>query len=259
MTNYEIAVALRDHAARLERTESNLYRVRAFRHAADVVERHAQPLSEIHAEQGRAGIEAIPGIGASIAYTVEGLLRGEWQTLRPEGLASTPAELLTSLPGIGPRWCEHLQERLGVRTVSELREAVRQGRLPEAGLPANRMRAVVEALAQRQHEEEAIHLPADEPPVGDLLEIDTAFREHAREATPRAGGLVWVPFFRVERNGWKYRAHFCRNALAQRMGRTTDWVEVHFTNGLHSGQRIVVTGKTGTREVRGREREALAS
>ena len=63
-------------------------------------------------------------IGASIAYTIEGLVRiGEFHTLRPGDGHIDPERLLTSLPGIGPQLARTLHERLGIATLEELERA----------------------------------------------------------------------------------------------------------------------------------------
>ena len=59
-------------------------------------------LAEVVHEKGRAGLEELPGIGSSLAYTIEGLVRtGEFRTLRPDAGHVDPERLLTSLPGVG--------------------------------------------------------------------------------------------------------------------------------------------------------------
>jgi DNA polymerase/3'-5' exonuclease PolX len=83
MDNQTIAQKLREHAAQLARRQESLYRVRAYRQAVLTVQGLSRPLTELVAEQGRAGLEALPGIGRSLAYTIEGLVRtGEFRTRR---------------------------------------------------------------------------------------------------------------------------------------------------------------------------------
>jgi DNA polymerase (family 10) len=82
MDNQTIARRLRDYANTIQKEEPNLYRVRAYRQAATVVQAQRQPLAEVIACRGRAGLEALPGIGSHLAYTIEGLIRtGEFHTL----------------------------------------------------------------------------------------------------------------------------------------------------------------------------------
>ncbi len=70
MDNRTIAEKLNDYARYLEGEESNVYRVRAYRRAAEVVLAQDRPLSEVVAEKGRAALEELPGIGSSLAYTI---------------------------------------------------------------------------------------------------------------------------------------------------------------------------------------------
>ena len=84
MDNHLIARKLMDYAHELETHRESLYRVRAYRRAAATILGLEQSLGEILAAAGRAGLEALPGIGAHLAYTLEGLLlTGEFRTLHP--------------------------------------------------------------------------------------------------------------------------------------------------------------------------------
>src|SRR5579862_422926 len=104
MTNESIARLLCEHAHRLESSETSLYRVRAYRRAAETVRRQDRELAEVHTAEGLAGLRRLPDIGEHLAFTLEGLLTtGEFRTLRPLDAHLEPDRLLTSLPGIGPR------------------------------------------------------------------------------------------------------------------------------------------------------------
>src|SRR5207302_1143777 len=92
------------------------------------------------------------GVGASLAYTIEGLIRtGEFRTLRPAGGHIDPERLLTSLPGVGPQLARVLHERLGVSTLEQLERAAHDGRLAQAGVGPKRLRGLFSntALAHR--------------------------------------------------------------------------------------------------------------
>ncbi len=263
MDNLTIARRLSEHANALERAETTLYRVRAYRQAAVTVQAQARPLLELYEAGGRAALAELPHIGGHLAYTIEGLLRdGTFQTLRPADAHIEPDRLLTSLAGIGPWLALRLRERLGVETVDELDEAVRSGRLDEAALGPVRSQAVRAALAERRQRTGLLPFADTEPSVADLLAVDAAFREHATRHQKRseADGLwTWLPPFRTERNGWRFRARFARTSLALRTDASLERVEVHFERDGRSGQRQVVTklrgAQAGGRVVRGREAE----
>src|SRR5690242_4592097 len=121
MDNATIARKLNDYATYLEGEDTNVYRVRAYRRGAATVLAQEQPLADVVHEKGRAGLEELPGIGASLAYTIEGLVRtGEFRTLKPEAGHIDPERLLTSLPGIGRQLAHTLHEQLGITTLEEV-------------------------------------------------------------------------------------------------------------------------------------------
>ena len=82
MDNQAIAERLMAYARHLNGHDGNLYRRRAYRRAAEILLRLDRPVESIIAEQGRKGLEELPGIGEHLAYTIEGLVRdGEFRTL----------------------------------------------------------------------------------------------------------------------------------------------------------------------------------
>jgi DNA polymerase (family X) len=268
MNNETIARKLNDYATYLEGEESNVYRIRAYRQAAMTVLAQERPLLEVVNEKGRAGLEELPGIGMSLAYTIESLVRtGEFRTLRPDAGHVDPERLLSSLPGIGRQLAHVLHERLGISTLEELERAAHEGRLTQVGVGPKRLRGLIDALAGRLRRK---HLPEPiqgEPPVADFLAVDAEYRQRAdRDAlptiTPRRFNPEhepWLPLFFTDRDGWRFRALFSNTALAHRLGRTHDWVVISFHDGFCSGQRTVVTETRGDlrgrRVARGRERE----
>jgi DNA polymerase (family X) len=143
MNNPDIARKLNEYADYLEGEEPNIHRVRAYRRAAQTIRELERPASDILAEQGRAGLDALPGVGASLAYTIESLIRtGEFRTLRPAGGHIDPERLLTSLPGVGRQLARVLHERFGVSTLEQMEMAAHDGRLSQAGVGPKRLRGV---------------------------------------------------------------------------------------------------------------------
>jgi len=74
MDNHTIADRLRRHARDLDAEGGNLYRVRAYRHAADVVLELEEPLALLLKRRGRRGLQELPGIGSHIAASIESLI-----------------------------------------------------------------------------------------------------------------------------------------------------------------------------------------
>ena len=75
LTNQEIARKLRDAATELARTNSNLYRVRAFRSAALAELGLRNEVSELVASGRTRELERVPGIGKSLADTITRFIR----------------------------------------------------------------------------------------------------------------------------------------------------------------------------------------
>lgn len=236
MNNDSIARHLREYATEMDRV-GGLFRARSYRAAAFAIARLQRPLGDILVEGGRAALEAIPGIGLSMAYTIEAMLTsGEFRVLR-EPVA--PQKALITLPGVGPRLAEMLRDRLGVTTLEGVRDAARDGRLAKyAG--RRQVQGITAAVEARMRQESA---PAalDEPAVEDLLAFDREFRADGSR--------------QERRGGWALRASAANTALAHRLGMTADWVVIDFERGEVSGQRTVVTEARGDRVVRGREAE----
>ena len=137
-----------------------------------------RPLSDILAQEGRVGLEALPGIGSHLAFTIEELIRtGEFKTLRPENARIEPNRAVTSLPGVGSMLAYQLRSRLGVTTVDELKHTAQDGRLTELKIAPNRLRHLLDALnGRRDCQPEP---PADEPLVDELLAVAEEYRRQA--------------------------------------------------------------------------------
>jgi len=82
MDNQTLTNILLQYASFLSGRQDNIYRRRAYRQAAETVLRLERPVADIVTAEGRAGLMRLPGIGAHLAYTIEGLVRtGEFRTL----------------------------------------------------------------------------------------------------------------------------------------------------------------------------------
>jgi hypothetical protein len=268
MDNRTVADRLKTHARQLDRLAGNPYRIKAYRRAAENIERLTIPVEDLLRQQGVAGLRQVAGIGDHLAFAIERLIAtGDFHTLSGDPAEIPPRDDVRSLPGVGPHVAELLWEQLQIRTVADLERALEDHRLEQLPLGEKRRRQLCEALHQRRDEESRSAAVAGEPSVAELLEVDRDYRRlAAAEQLPTIApkkfnpfGESWLPLHAVRRNGWKYRALFSNTALAHRLGRTRDWVVIYFSNDMHRGQRTVVTEQRGTlrgrRVVRGREAE----
>ena len=87
-------------------------------------------MSDIFAERGIAGLKEIPGVGESIARSIQDILLHErlamLERLRGE---TDPVAVLASVPGIGKSLAWGFHEDLGIDTPEELETAAHDGRL----------------------------------------------------------------------------------------------------------------------------------
>lgn len=288
LKNEQIATVLDEVADLLEAQGANVYRVRAYRNAAETLRRLARQAYEILDEQGLAGLELLPGIGASLARSIERLARtgklGLWQRLR--GRAG-PEHLFATLPGVGEEMASRIHEQLGIESLAELEAAAHDGRLARVpGMGPKRIRGIREALAGRFRRpsagvrpaaaqtqpplaETASARPPAEPPVAELLEVDEEYRREAGAGRlPRIApvrfnptGEAWLPVLHTQRGDRHYTALYSNTARAHELGTTRDWVVIYRDDEGGHGQWTVVTGRfgrlRGRRVVRGREAECL--
>lgn len=83
MDNTAIAGRLAEWARGLEQRGANLYRVRAYRRAAEVVMGLETPIAEIVAGGDGSRLQDLPGIGASLSRKIAALVRtGEIASLK---------------------------------------------------------------------------------------------------------------------------------------------------------------------------------
>lgn len=85
MDNRTIAHQLLEVAHSLEEKQANLYRIQAYRRAAQTILGLERPLEDLVAHDGRKALRQLPGIGAKLSVKIESLVRtGEIDTLKEE-------------------------------------------------------------------------------------------------------------------------------------------------------------------------------
>ena len=147
--NADVADVLERVADLLEAQGANRYRVRAYRNGARAVRTAAEPVAEILGCKGMEGLEAMPGIGKSLAAAISEFVHtGRLAMLdRLEGQIA-PEDLFTTVPGIGEELARRIVAALGVETLEDLELAAHDGRLEKVpGFGLRRAHMVRDALA----------------------------------------------------------------------------------------------------------------
>lgn len=274
-SNAPIAKALREVAALLAAQDASGFRVQAYQRAAAAIEALDTDIATV-AQSGPAALEALPGIGRSIAGAIQEMTQtGKWSLLDRLRGTSDPEIAFRLVPGIGPVLAHKLHAHLHIDTLEALEAAAHDGRLAAVpGIGPRRVTAIRNALASmltRGRRAARSHSPAGGPSVSVLLDVDREYRIRAAK-----GGLAliapkrfnpeskaWLPILHTERDEWHFTALYSNSARAHELGKTADWVVIFHSSDAHPEDQCTVVTETAPplnafRVVRGRETECLA-
>jgi DNA polymerase (family X) len=273
-SNRQVAEALEEVAQLLKGQAANPFRIAAYRAAAGTLRSLNRPVADIVESEGQDGLRSLPGIGVSLAHSIEELVRtGRLELLGRLRDQQQADNELTSLPGVGDELADRIRQTLGINTLEELEGAAYDGRLGAVpGIGCKRIRAIRESLSLRLGRgPEVVRSrrvpPPDEPSVGELLEVDRLYRQRAATGRlPRTAphrfnptGAAWLPILHLERGGRHYTAMFSNSAKAHEEQHLHDWVVIYRDDDKGYGQWTVITSRfgplRGRRIVRGREVE----
>lgn len=249
ITKDQTADLLESIARLLELKGENLFKIRAYTHAARALETFTGDLSRLAAE-GRLG--EIPGIGKAIAEKI-----GEWvATGRLEYYEQLKAEFppglfeLFELQGLGPKKIKALWEQLGVTSVAELQAACNDGRVE--GLPgfgkktADNILAAVEARARFAGRFRIGDIAGDaERMLGDLRELPEVLQASLAGSYRRRKEVVGDLDFIVATNHPEQVSRFfvehamVENILANGVTKSA----VRFKSGIQADLRVVKTAE----------------
>lgn len=272
--NDDIAGCLDEVAQILAEQDASRFRVLAYRRAAVTLRSLTEPVAEIFARRGLAGLEELPGVGESIARSIRDLLlHGRLAMLdRLRGTHDVIA-LLCSVPGIGRKLAAKLHDELGIESLADLESAAHDGRLEKhGGFGAKRLAGIRDSLAHRlgRIRGQRDGFSGVPPPVDELLDVDREYRVAAaagrlKKIAPRRfnpAGEAWLPVLHASRGRRHYTAMYSNTARAHDLGRTRDWVVLYYDSRDGEDQSTVVTSEFGRlkghRLVRGRELECEA-
>ena len=152
MNNREAADVFRHIADLLEIKGEAIYRVLAYRRAADAIQELGRDLHDIW-EQGE--LQEIPGVGKAIAEKIDELLRTGKLEYYERLAAEIPPGLVEVLAvgDVGPKKAARFWKELNITSIEELEKAAREGRLQQlSGMGAKseaRILANIQALKER--------------------------------------------------------------------------------------------------------------
>lgn len=256
LNNQQIAARLDEIADLLMNQRANWFRVRAYRQAADTIRELSEPIHAVFERGGADGLLEIPGIGESLAQLIATLIRtGHLPMLDRLRGEMDPVPVLSSVPGIGRVLARRLSEEAGIHTLEDLELAVHDGRLARRpGFGTKRVEGIRAALQARLGRAAGYDkIPADPPPVTDLLAIDRLYRERAERGelptiaphrfNPRHE--AWLPIMHDTRASGHYTALYSNTARAHELKATNDWVVIYRDGCRFERPYVVITSTRG--------------
>ena len=127
--NAEIAAMFDQTADLLEIKGENQFRVRAYRRAARTIEGLPQSVRAMLVRKEE--LSELPGIGKDLAGKIADIVASGHFTLLDQLKRKLPGELgdMAALPGLGPKRIKLLYDKVHVRTLDDLRKAIKVGKL----------------------------------------------------------------------------------------------------------------------------------
>lgn len=107
------------------------FKPRAYEKAADAIEGLDEEAQDIYLRGGKRALEMIPGVGSSIATSMEELFRTGRIAYLMELRKRTAVDLgeLSRVEGLGPKSIKKLYDALAIRNIADLEKAARSGKI----------------------------------------------------------------------------------------------------------------------------------
>jgi DNA polymerase (family X) len=130
MDNADVAKLLDEVADLLEIKGENQFRVRAYRTAARTLESLGESVDAI-CKREPMRLADLPGIGKDLARKIADIVSTGKCAVLEELSATLPRSLVEMMrvTGVGPKRARLLYDQLGIRTIDELEEAAKSGKL----------------------------------------------------------------------------------------------------------------------------------
>ncbi len=176
MKNQQIASIFNEMAELLELKGENVFRIRAYRRAAQNIDGLSKDVSALSEEE----LGAIPGIGNDLAAKIHEYLETGKIKKHEELKKEIPGGVLELLqvPGLGPKKAKQFYDKLKIASVNELEEALKKGKL--SGLPGIQKKTEENILKGI----ERLKRGSERRPLGRVLPLASDIVRRMREAAP---------------------------------------------------------------------------
>ena len=128
MQNQEIAGIFNNIADILEIKGENRFRIRAYRRAAINIEGLPERVEEL---KNKGELENIRGVGKDLAGKIDEFISTGKMAFYEELKRSIPKPVLDfmDIPGVGPKSANVLYEKLGIKSIGQLRKKAKKGKI----------------------------------------------------------------------------------------------------------------------------------
>ena len=159
MDNHPIAQVFSEIADLLEIKGENVFKIRAYRSAADTIKTWADPVARMDDKQ----LHELPGIGKDLAKKIKELVETGVCRFHHDLLLEFPPTILDllRLQGVGPKTVALLYSGLNIRSVEELVAAAKAGRLRTLKGMGPKKEALILKAVEERDKDRGRHLLSD--------------------------------------------------------------------------------------------------
>ena len=182
-SNEDIARLFESLGILLELKGDSVFKIRAYQRAARTISQLSFPLAQ--AVDDGTDLKQIPGIGNAINDKIHELLQTGRVSTYERLLAELPEGVLTlmDVPGIGPKTALLISQELGVGTINEVEQAIREGRM--AALPRMGKKAADNILRHIRNS----RTKDERTPIGQALPLAEEIAHDLRNKCPHISSL----------------------------------------------------------------------
>lgn len=163
MKNQQIAKIFNEIADMLELKGENVFRIRAYRRAAQNIDGTPKDIATLTPEE----LTALPGIGKDLAGKIQEYLNTGTIKKHLELKKEIPAGVLEllSVPGLGPKKAKQFYDVLNIKNVDDLTAAIQSGKLKELpGIQKKTEENIMQGIGQMKRS-------SDRQPLGRILPL----------------------------------------------------------------------------------------
>ena len=183
VSNEDVAQLFEKLGVLLEMKGDSVFKVRAYQRAARTISYLTFPLAQ--AVEDGTDLKKIPGIGKAISDKIHELLKTGRVSTYEKLVAELPDGILTlmDVPGIGPKTALLITQELGVSSIEEVEQAVREGKM--AALPRMGKKAAENILRHIQ----SSRTKDERTPIGQALPLAEEIADSLRQMCPHISSL----------------------------------------------------------------------